>query len=74
MMIMKPLYTSQIIASDFAGPFNLSRKGNRYIQIVADLFSKYTIIIAQPNKETKLAAKGIVEHCLFGLPTACLTD
>ena len=33
MMIMKPSYTNQIIACDFAGPFNLSRKGNRYIQI-----------------------------------------
>jgi transposase InsO family protein len=76
MLVMKPTYTNQIIASDFAGPFNLSRRNNRYIQIVTDLFSKYTIIIAQPNKETKTAAKGIVEQwcCIFGLPIACLTD
>ncbi len=76
MIIMKPTSTNQIIASDFAGPFILSRRNNKYIQIVTDLFSKYTIIIAQPNKETKTAARGIVEQwcCIFGLPIACLTD
>jgi len=57
MMIIKHSFTNQIIASDFAGPFNLSPKGNRYIQIVTYLFSKYTIIIAQPNKETKSQLK-----------------
>ena len=76
MLTMKPEFTIQIIASDFAGPFNISRRKNRYIQIVTDLFSKYTIIIAQPNKETKTAARGIVEQwcCILGLPLACLKD
>ncbi len=76
MLIMKPEATNQIIASDFAGPFNKSKKGNVYIQIVTDLFSKYTIMVAQPNKETATAAKCIVEQwvCIFGTPLACLTD
>jgi len=43
---------------------------------VTDLFSKFTIFIAQPSKEIHIAAKGIVERwpCIFGMPLACLTD
>jgi len=76
MLVMRPEATNQIIASDFAGPFNKSRRGNVYIQIITDLFSKYTLIVAQPNKEAATAAKCIVEKwcCVFGTPLACLTD
>lgn len=46
MMIMKPKFTNHIIASDFTGPFNETPRGNKYIQIVTDLYSKYTLILA----------------------------
>jgi len=76
MQIIKPTRTNQIIASDFAGPFIVTENGNKYIQIISDLYSKYAIIIAQPNKEAKNAATALVNRwcCVFGIPDRCLTD
>ncbi len=76
MQIIKTTRTNQIIASDFAGPFNRTARGNKYIQVISDLYSKYAIIIAQPNKEAITAARAIVDRwcCVFGTPDRCLTD
>jgi len=65
-----------MIASDFAGPFNKTHNGNKYIQVITDLYTKYMMVIPQPNKETKTASTTIVNKwcCLFGIPDTCLTD
>ena len=76
MMYIVPDHTNQIIASDFAGPLNTTKKGNKYLQIITDLYGKYLVVVAHPNKETRSAAKALVNNwcCTFGIPEACLTD
>ena len=76
MMIIKPEHTNQLIASDFAGPLNTSKRGNKYFQVIVDLFSKYLVVVAHPNKETRSAIKGLTEYWCwtFGIPESCLTD
>ncbi len=34
-----------MIASDFAGPFNKTPSGNKYIQVITDLYTKYMMVI-----------------------------
>jgi len=74
--IIRPTHTNNIIASDFAGPFNITPRGNRYIQVISDLYSKYMMVLPQPNKESRTAATAIVNKwcCTFGIPDICLTD
>ena len=76
MQYLTPEHTNHMIASDFAGPLNTKKAGNKYLQIITDLYGKYLIVVAHPNKETKSAAKAIVDNwcCIFGIPDACLTD
>jgi len=76
MMVLKPTHTNHIIASDFAGPFNRTPRGNKYLQVISDLYTKYMMVIPQPNKETITAAKTLVDRwcCTFGIPDICLTD
>ena len=76
MKIMSPNRPGEIIASDFAGPFVITPKGNKYIQVITDLFSKTLLVKPVPNKETTTAAKTIIEDwcCIYGFPETCLTD
>ena len=76
MKIISPSRPGQIIASDFAGPLCPTPEGNKYIQIITDLFTKTLMVKAVPNKETTTAVKTIVENwcCMYGFPEKCLTD
>jgi len=56
MKILSPTYTNQIVASDFAGPFKTTARGNKYIQVITDLFSKNLLIKATTNKLSQVAA------------------
>ncbi len=63
MVPIKPQRTNQIIASDFAGPLNVTARGNKYIQVITDLYGKYLVLVAHPDKETRSAVKGLIENC-----------
>uniref|UniRef100_A0A6M2DRM9 RNA-directed DNA polymerase n=1 Tax=Xenopsylla cheopis TaxID=163159 RepID=A0A6M2DRM9_XENCH len=64
------------MAIDIAGPFPCSKRGNRYILVIADYFSKWTEAFALSNQETKTVAETLVEHVfrLFGVPLELHSD
>lgn len=44
------------IATDIAGPFRTSKKGNRYILVVGDYFTKLTELYAMPDMKAETVA------------------
>lgn len=44
----------RIIASDIIGPFPLSKRGNMYILVAIDVFSKFTILKAAKRATAEL--------------------
>ena len=64
------------IAIDILGPLVKSQKGNRFILVLADCFSKWTEAYALPNQEAKTIAEVIVNEfiCRFGTPLQILSD
>lgn len=63
------------IHADHVGPFETSKKGNKYLLVLVDGFTKFVFI--QPVKDTKAArvTKMVMEvMCLFGAPTRIITD
>ena len=58
------------VAIDVMGPLVRSTKGNRYLLVVMDYFSKWPGAYALPNQEAKTVATVIVNEfvCRFGVP------
>ena len=48
------------LALDFMGPLLLTDKGNRYILVMTDLFTKYVEVVATPNQKAEDCAKFIL--------------
>ena len=61
---------------DLAGPLPLSRKGNRYVIIMVEHFSKWMELVTIPRKEAKYTAEAFLHRVLtlFGAPAEVLTD
>ena len=61
---------------DLAGPFPLSRQGNRYAMIMVEHFSKWIEVVTIPRKEARFTAEAFLHRVLtmFGAPTEVLTD
>jgi predicted aspartyl protease len=64
------------IALDIAGPFPITDKGNRYILVVMDYFSKWPEVFALPNQEATTIARKLVDDIFsrFGLPLEIHSD
>lgn len=58
------------------GPLVRSTKGNRYLLVVMDYFSKWPEAYALPNQEAKTVATVIVNEfvCRFGVPLELHSD
>ena len=71
-----PTRTNQLVATDLAGPFKPTIRGNRYLIVIVDCFGKYLVCAPVPNKETKTVAQAILEKwCwIFGIPEKILSD
>ena len=71
-----PSRTNQLVATDFAGPFKLTARGNRYVILITDCFGKTLQCQALPSKEATVAATAIIEHwcCIYGIPEQVLSD
>ncbi|PIK54137.1 hypothetical protein BSL78_08978 [Apostichopus japonicus] len=67
---------SERIAIDIAGPFPVTHRGNRFIMVVGDYFSKWTEAYALPNHTAEVVSETLVEEfiCRFGTPREILTD
>ena len=53
MILIKPERINKLIASDFAGPLNVTPRGNKYIQVITDLFNKYLLITTPQQRNTE---------------------
>ena len=64
------------IAIDVLGPLPLSEKGNRFVLVLVDCFTKWTEAYAMPNQETSTIVEIIVNEfiCRFGTPLQILSD
>ncbi len=66
----------QVLGADFLGPLPVTRKGNRYILVFTDLWSKFVEVFAVPQCDAVTVAN-IFYHeivCRMGAPQALLTD
>ena len=68
--------TNQIVATDYAGPFKATVRGNNYLMIINDSFSKYLVCRPTTDKETTTVANVMLEHWfrIFGIPERILSD
>jgi putative transposase len=62
-------------AIDLAGPFPTSHRGNHYLFVMVDIFSKYVILEAIPDKTSVTIARVLVNtFCKFGFPKVLQSD
>ena len=64
------------LAVDVMGPLPRSDKGNRYVLVVCDYFTKWTEAFAMPNQEAETVAQILVKEviCRFGVPYSLHSD
>jgi hypothetical protein len=64
------------VALDIMGPLPQSIKGNKYILVVADYFTRWTEAYAMPDQEAITVTKFFLEEfiCRFGVPRQVHTD
>lgn len=67
---------NQRIHVDLFGPVHTSEKGNKYILVITDAFTKYLETVPIPDKEAKTVASAIYNRwiCRFGIPESVLSD
>jgi len=65
-----------VLAIDFTGPFPVTPRGNRYILVVTDVFSKYVEIIPVPNQTAEVCASMVLNDVIarWGTPLAIHSD
>ena len=58
------------------GPINVSVRGNRWIIVFTDCFTKYTVVRALPKAEAELVAQALEKSVIFmiGMPDELLSD
>jgi hypothetical protein len=64
------------IAIDITGPFPESDRGNRYLLIAMDYFTKWPEVYAIPNQEASTVANALVSNffCRYGVPMKLHSD
>ena len=64
------------VSIDLIGPLPISKKGNQYVLVIRDRFSRYVKSVPIPNKEAYTIAKAFIDNWLFmfGAPTHVLSD
>ena len=64
------------IAMDILGPLPRSRRGNRYILVIMDYFTKWAEAFPLRNQEAETVARVLVEQfiCRYGVPISLHTD
>ena len=74
--IILPQRTNEMVVTDMAGPFKTTVRGNNYLQIIADSFSKYLVCRPTRNKASMTVATNLLENWCwtFGIPEKFLSD
>lgn len=70
--VNKPFHT---IHADYLGPFVRSKRGNCYILVIIDSFTKFSNITPVRNTKAATTVRSIKEHIsYFGTPARLITD
>jgi len=66
----------EIVATDIMGPFPTSSKGNKYILVASDYFTRWVEAYGIPNQEATTVAKALVDNmfCRFSIPRQLHSD
>lgn len=66
----------QLVSADLMGPLPLSSKQNRYILVVVDYFTKYSVLMPLRQASAKTVTKLIEENVIlrFGAPQKLICD
>ena len=64
------------LCTDILGPLPLTPRGNKYVLVVTDSFTKWTEIFAVPDETAETCARVILNEviCRFGCPLALHSD
>ncbi|CAC5375365.1 unnamed protein product [Mytilus coruscus] len=64
------------VALDIFGPLPLTKRNNKYILVISDLFTKWTEAIALPNQESSTICTAFIDHFVtkFGAPLQLHSD
>jgi len=64
------------VMMDILGPLPVTSRGNRYILVIADWFTKWTECIAIPDQETKTVAQALLDNFIsrYGTPLQLYSD
>lgn len=76
MVIVRSGFPMERIVIDILGELTITEKGNRYILMIGDYFTKRTECHAMPNMETNTVASILTEQVVsrFGLPYIIHSD
>ncbi|XP_078472915.1 LOW QUALITY PROTEIN: uncharacterized protein LOC144734543 [Lampetra planeri] len=68
--------TNQLVGIDLQGPFPRSHRGNRYILVAVEYFTRYPRAVAIPDKTALVVARAFVENYVLkcGIPERVITD
>ena len=55
-------YPTQVMAVDFLGPLPESEKGNSYVMVVGDYYTRWMEVLAIPNQEASTVAEKLVDE------------
>ncbi len=76
MQIVRSGYPFERIAIDILGPLPQTAKGNKYVVVISDYFTKWTEALPLSNMEACTVAKVLVDEvlCRFGIPQTIHSD
>ena len=71
-----PCAPNQKCHIDLMGPLRTSEQGNKYIMVMTDAFSKYTVLAAIPDKKAETVAQTLFEKwiAIFSCPKILVSD
>lgn len=65
-----------VLAMDYVGPFPETTRGNKYILVLTDLFTKYVEVMPVPNQSAEVCASKILNEFVarWGVPLSIHSD
>ena len=62
------------VALDIIGPLPKSRRGNKYVLVISDYFTRWAEAVSLPNHEASTVAQALMNEwiCRYGAPESKL--